>query len=209
MIGSAEVLAERAAAALALLLLLPLLVLVAVVVRLDSSGPVLFKQVRVGRYGRRFHILKFRTMRVGADAELRQLLAEQNGEMGAYVKLDSDPRITRVGAFLRKTSLDELPQLFNVVRGDMALVGPRPQTPAEIATYDVADWRRLLVRPGITGLWQVSGRSDLRPPRRWSWTDATYRSGRRCSMCACFCARSVSYSLVEGRTERDCGCLVV
>ena len=154
---------ERFIAATALVVLSPILLTVAVAIMLESRGAAVFRQVRVGQYGRSFEIFKFRTMRVGAEAELAALVAAEGGELGAYVKLDRDPRITRVGQFLRTTSIDELPQLWNVVRGDMSLVGPRPQTPAEVETYGVQEWRRLLVRPGITGLWQVSGRSDLEP----------------------------------------------
>ncbi|WP_372735226.1 sugar transferase [Nocardioides sp.] len=152
---------ERSIALVAVILLLPVLLVVAAAIYLDNPGPVLFRQVRVGQYGRFFSILKFRTMRLGAEAELAALVMAEGGDMGAYVKLERDPRITRLGAILRRTSIDELPQLWNVVRGDMSLVGPRPQTPAETETYAVGHWRRLLVRPGITGLWQVSGRSDL------------------------------------------------
>lgn len=147
-----------------LLLILPLLLLIAAAIKLTSPGPVVYQQVRVGQYGRHFTIYKFRTMRTGADAELQALLAEQGMAVtGSYLKLEKDPRITRVGGLLRKTSFDELPQLINVVKGDMNLVGPRPQTPAEVASYTERVWRRLLVRPGITGLWQISGRSDLAP----------------------------------------------
>lgn len=154
--------ANRLVAAVLLLLLLPLLLLVALAVAVSSRGPLLFNQVRVGQYGRTFHIRKFRTMRVGAEAELRALLAAEGvHRITPFVKLERDPRVTAVGSFLRKTSLDELPQLINVLRGEMRLVGPRPQTLAEVATYDDRSWRRLLVPPGITGLWQVSGRSDL------------------------------------------------
>lgn len=152
---------ERLLALVGVLLIAPLLVGIAVAIKVSSRGPVIFRQVRVGQYGRPFTIYKFRTMRVGADAELAALLAEQGVESGAFVKLTRDPRITLVGRVLRKTSFDELPQLLNVVKGDMKLVGPRPQTPAEVSTYDERIWRRLLVPPGITGLWQISGRNDL------------------------------------------------
>lgn len=150
-------------AAVALTLLMPLLVLIGLAVRLTSRGPALFIQERVGQYGQRFAIVKFRTMRVGADGELEALLHSRGEVMGAYVKLTRDPRVTALGRILRRTSLDELPQLWNVVRGEMSLVGPRPQTPAEVAQYEGTAWRRLLVKPGLTGLWQVSGRSDLSP----------------------------------------------
>lgn len=149
---------ERMAAAVALLLLSPLLLLTAAAIRLDSSGPVFFKQRRVGRLGATFTMLKFRTMCVDAEARLAEL-APREGHV--LFKMACDPRVTRVGAFLRRYSLDELPQLINVVRGEMALVGPRPCLPSELAKYDDDPLRRLVVRPGLTGLWQVSGRSDL------------------------------------------------
>ncbi|WP_175472388.1 sugar transferase [Curtobacterium sp. MCBA15_009] len=147
-------------AGVGLLLLAPLLGVVALAVRLDDGGPVFFRQVRVGRGGAAFSILKFRTMCVDAEARMAALQSENEGA-GPLFKMKDDPRVTRVGAFLRRTSLDELPQLWNVLTGSMSLVGPRPALPREVALYeDFAD-RRLLVTPGITGLWQVSGRSDL------------------------------------------------
>ncbi|NYF54867.1 sugar transferase [Micromonospora purpureochromogenes] len=155
---------DRAAAALALLLLLPLGAAVALAIRLDSRGPVLFRQTRVGRGGREFGVLKFRTMVVNADALLDEL-AVRNETDGLMFKMRDDPRVTRVGRLLRKWSLDELPQLVNVLLGQMSLVGPRPPLPSEVARYDGDVARRLLVKPGMTGLWQVSGRSDL------SWED--------------------------------------
>ncbi|MBT2502647.1 sugar transferase [Curtobacterium sp. ISL-83] len=147
-------------AGLGLAVLAPLLGVITLVIRLDDGGPVLFRQTRVGRGGVEFSILKFRTMSVDAEARVAALLAENEGS-GPLFKLRDDPRVTRVGSFLRRTSLDELPQLWNVLTGSMSLVGPRPALPREVALYeDFAD-RRLLVTPGITGLWQVSGRSDL------------------------------------------------
>lgn len=134
--------------------------LIALVVRLDSPGPALFRQRRVGRDGREFDILKFRTMRVGAEREVADLAALDEGA-GALFKLRQDPRITRVGRFLRKYSIDELPQFWNVLRGDMSVVGPRPPLPQEVRAYDVPVFRRLYLRPGITGPWQIGGRSDL------------------------------------------------
>ena len=130
------------------------------VVRLDSAGPGLYRQVRIGRDGTSFVMYKLRTMTVGAEGELESLLA-RNEASGPLFKLHDDPRVTRVGSLLRRTSLDELAQLINVVRGEMSLVGPRPALPTEVALYDDVELRRLAVRPGITGLWQVSGRSDL------------------------------------------------
>ncbi|UJP41003.1 sugar transferase [Cellulomonas palmilytica] len=151
--------------ALALLVLLaPLMLTIAALVKLTSPGPVLYAQERIGKDGERFRMLKFRTMRVGAHDELAAVLAANGVDgVGAFYKLKDDPRVTRVGRVLRRLSLDELPQLVNVLRGDMSLVGPRPQIEAEVATYDRVAHRRLLVRPGMTGLWQVSGRSSLDP----------------------------------------------
>jgi len=151
---------DLAASAIGLLLTLPLTLLIAAAVKLDSPGPVLFRQERVGRMGNRFTILKFRTMIVGADG-LRDELMARNEADGPMFKLRQDPRVTRVGRILRSFSLDELPQLWNVFRGDMSLVGPRPPLPAEVAAYDEWHYDRLEVAPGITGLWQVSGRSEL------------------------------------------------
>lgn len=145
-------------------LLAPLLLALALAVKLSSPGPVLYAQERIGKDGERFRMLKFRSMRVGAHDELAAVLAAQGVDgVGAFYKPRDDPRVTRVGRVLRRFSLDELPQLVNVLRGDMSLVGPRPQIEAEVATYDRVAHRRLLVRPGLTGLWQVSGRSSLDP----------------------------------------------
>jgi exopolysaccharide biosynthesis polyprenyl glycosylphosphotransferase len=146
--------------ALGLLVLAPLLLGVALAVRLSSPGPVIFRQERVGLRGRPFTLLKFRTMVVGADLMLDNL-REQNEADGPLFKLRQDPRVTRVGRLLRRYSIDELPQLVNVLKGEMSLVGPRPPLAEEVAVYE--DWQldRLEVRPGITGLWQVSGRSEL------------------------------------------------
>ncbi|MEU7651603.1 sugar transferase [Micromonospora taraxaci] len=157
-------LVDRSASSLALALLLPLIAFVALAIKLDSRGPVLFRQVRVGRGGQEFDVFKFRTMVVNADAMLAELTA-RNETDGLMFKMRQDPRVTRVGRLLRKWSLDELPQLVNVLLGQMSLVGPRPPLPSEVARYDGDVARRLLVKPGMTGLWQVSGRSDL------SWED--------------------------------------
>jgi lipopolysaccharide/colanic/teichoic acid biosynthesis glycosyltransferase len=156
-------------AAVAVIVLLPVLVVVGLLVRLTSPGPALFKQVRVGRLGRPFVMYKFRTMHAGSDDALhrdyvRRLLEEHHaaaaGPDGLF-KLAGDPRITRVGRWLRTTSLDELPQLLNVLRGEMSLVGPRPVLPWEAALFEPRHDRRYLVPPGITGLWQISGRNRL------------------------------------------------
>lgn len=149
---------EWLAAAAAVVVLLPVFAVVAVLIKLDSPGPVFFRQVRVGRGNEHFRIWKFRTMVVDAESLLRTL-DHRPGHV--LFKLRADPRVTRVGRVLRKYSLDELPQLFNVVGGSMSLVGPRPQRDGEVALYRGSDHHRLGVRPGMTGLWQVSGRSDL------------------------------------------------
>jgi len=151
---------DRAMAFLALLLLSPLVLTIAIAIKLDSRGPVIFRQVRVGMSGREFNVYKFRSMVLHAD-RMVDALAAQNETDGLLFKMRRDPRVTRVGSLLRKWSLDELPQLFNVLLGDMSLVGPRPPLPTEVAWYDQDVARRLLVKPGMTGLWQVSGRSDL------------------------------------------------
>jgi exopolysaccharide biosynthesis polyprenyl glycosylphosphotransferase len=153
-------------ATIAFLLLLPMLVVIAILVRIDSHGAPLFRQTRVGKAGREFTVYKMRTMRADAESLLESLREQNEAADGLLFKMREDPRITRVGKHLRKWSLDELPQLWNVVRGDMALVGPRPPLPGEVAQYGAEVARRLLVRPGITGLWQVSGRSNL------SWDDS-------------------------------------
>ncbi|NLT55962.1 MAG: sugar transferase [Actinomycetales bacterium] len=138
----------------------PLLLLIAVAVKLDSRGPALFRQTRIGVDGREFTMLKFRSMVVDAE-RLRDSIRHLSEGNEILFKMKDDPRITRVGAILRRFSLDELPQLFNIIRGDMSLVGPRPPLPEEVAVYTDDAVRRLRVRPGLTGLWQVSGRSDL------------------------------------------------
>jgi exopolysaccharide biosynthesis polyprenyl glycosylphosphotransferase len=152
------------------LVLLPCLGLIALLVRLSSPGPALFVQERVGRHGRPFRIFKFRSMRAGSDDRLHQEVMErviEQGQTGDFdgkrpiFKLRDDPRVTRLGRFLRRYSLDELPQLWNVLRGDMSLVGPRPAVPHEVARYRERHRRRLEVQPGLTGLWQVSGRNRL------------------------------------------------
>jgi exopolysaccharide biosynthesis polyprenyl glycosylphosphotransferase len=156
---------DRVGAALLLAVLAPLLALIAVLIRRGSAGPVLFRQVRVGRDGREFTMFKFRTMHIDAEQRLQDLV-HRNQLDGVLFKMRDDPRVTRTGRWLRRYSLDELPQLFNVLRGDMSLVGPRPSLPREVAVYPDDMRRRFIVKPGLTGLWQVSGRSDL------SWEDS-------------------------------------
>jgi len=143
-----------------LILLFPFFILIALAIRIDSPGPAVFRQIRVGKNERLFACYKFRSMRQGAEAE-QEKLQDQNEAHGVFFKIREDPRITRVGRFLRRTSIDELPQLFNVLMGHMSVVGPRPATPSEVQRYQPWHKRRLEVAPGITGMWQVSGRSQL------------------------------------------------
>ncbi|HET8778617.1 MAG TPA: sugar transferase [Agromyces sp.] len=150
---------------LALVVLSPVFLVIAILVRSDSPGPAFYLQERVGLNGKRFRMLKFRSMVVDAESQLPSLLDRTDGN-GVLFKLRDDPRVTKVGAVLRRHSLDELPQLVNVLLGDMSLVGPRPPLASEVERYDMWARRRLLVRPGITGLWQTQGRSDL------SWEDS-------------------------------------
>jgi exopolysaccharide biosynthesis polyprenyl glycosylphosphotransferase len=156
---------ERSIALLAFIATLPLLAFLCLAVRLETPGPALFRQERIGRDGIPFTMLKLRSMGVDAEDE-RSGLSEANERDGVLFKIALDPRITPLGRRLRRYSLDELPQLWNVVRGDRSLVGPRPALPSEVAKYDVDPRRRLVVKPGVTGLWQVSGRSDL------SWAES-------------------------------------
>jgi exopolysaccharide biosynthesis polyprenyl glycosylphosphotransferase len=151
---------DRIAAACLLVLLSPLFAVVGVLIRRDRTGPVFFRQERIGKGGMSFPMLKFRTMLVGAEAMLPSLQDRSEGQ-GPLFKLRDDPRITAIGAKLRQYSLDELPQLVNVLRGQMSLVGPRPPLASEVETYALDVRRRLLVKPGMTGLWQINGRSDL------------------------------------------------
>ncbi len=151
---------DRLLALLLVLLLSPLLLTIAALIKIGDHGPVMFRQRRVGVRGRIFTCLKFRSMQVDAEDRLSEV-AELNDHDGVLFKIHDDPRVTRVGRWLRRTSLDELPQLFNVLTGQMSLVGPRPPMPSEVDRYHTHVHRRLLVKPGITGLWQVSGRSDL------------------------------------------------
>lgn len=152
---------DRVGAFFVLLLLSPIILVIAALVRLTTPGPALFRQTRIGRDGREFSMIKFRTMVQNAESLKASLTATNDNADGLLFKMRADPRITPLGRILRKYSLDELPQLFNVVAGTMSLVGPRPPLPAEVARYGEDVRRRLLVKPGLTGLWQISGRSDL------------------------------------------------
>ncbi|KLA28548.1 sugar transferase [Bacillus cereus] len=148
-------------ALLGLILLFPVFLIVAALIKYeDPKGPVFFKQLRVGKDGKKFYMYKFRSMVMDAEDRLKELL-KYNEVSGAMFKMKEDPRVTKIGRFIRKTSIDELPQLINVLKGEMSLVGPRPPLLREVEDYTVYDKQRLLVTPGCTGLWQVSGRSNL------------------------------------------------
>lgn len=144
-----------------LLLLAPFLAILAIFIKLESPGPILFAQTRIGLCGRKFQCWKFRSMYVDAEKRKQSLMAENEMQGGTTFKIKNDPRITKVGRFIRKASIDELPQLWNVIVGQMSLVGPRPPVPQEVLKYSAYDKQRLIVKPGITCIWQVSGRSDI------------------------------------------------
>jgi len=163
---------DVAVSAVMLIALLPLLALIALAIRLDSPGPAIYRQTRVGRGGSPFDFFKFRSMRVGAETQ-RADLAPLNERDGPVFKIKRDPRITRVGRVLRRWSLDELPQLWNVLRGDISLVGPRSPTPDEVPLYERWQRRRLCVTGGLTCTWQVSGRSEI-PFQEWMRMDLRY-----------------------------------
>ncbi|WP_404427970.1 sugar transferase [Ureibacillus chungkukjangi] len=144
-----------------LILLSPLFLVIACIIKLaNKKAPVLFKQIRVGKDGREFYMYKFRSMVENAE-DLKAFLVDQNEAVGPVFKIKQDPRVTKVGRFIRKTSMDELPQLFNVLKGEMTLVGPRPPLPEEVDQYTSYEYQRLTVRPGLTCYWQVSGRSNI------------------------------------------------
>ena len=155
-----------------LILLSPLMIGTAIIIKVTDPGPIFFSQVRSGRNGRKFRMHKFRSMVVNAEALKAKLMA-QNEMDGPVFKMKHDPRITRIGRFIRKTSIDELPQLFNVLLGEMSLVGPRPPLPSEVAKYKPWQRRRLSVKPGITGPWQVSGRNEI-SFEQWMEMDLEY-----------------------------------
>lgn len=143
-----------------IIVLSPVLLVIALIIKVEDGGPVIFKQERVGYNGKHFYIYKFRSMRVDAE-QLKKSLMKQNEVKGAMFKMKDDPRVTSFGKFMRKHSLDELPQFFNVFQGDMSLVGPRPPLQDEVEKYSDYEKQRLLVRPGLSGLWQISGRNNL------------------------------------------------
>ncbi|MDU7215719.1 sugar transferase [Clostridium sp.] len=143
-----------------LLLLSPVLIIVSMLIKLESDGPIIFSQDRIGYKGKEFKMYKFRSMVVNAE-ELKKKLAEQNEMSGPMFKMKNDPRVTKVGKFIRKTSIDELPQLINILKGEMSLVGPRPSLPKEVKEFEPWMIERLEVKPGLTCYWQVSGRNDI------------------------------------------------
>ena len=170
--ATAKRLFDLAFAAVLLVLSSPVMLLAALLVKLTSPGPVLFRQVRVGRGGSHFWCYKFRSMCVDAEAK-RDALMHLNEASGPVFKIKRDPRITPVGGILRKLSIDELPQLWNILRGDMSVVGPRPPLPSEVAQYGPRELGRLAVHPGLTCLWQINGRSNI-PFERWVELDLIY-----------------------------------
>ncbi|MDK0862108.1 sugar transferase [Clostridium perfringens] len=157
---------------LGLILLSPILIVVSVLIKLDSKGPVFFSQKRVGLHGKTFNMYKFRSMVVNAE-EIKDKLKEQNEMSGPMFKMKNDPRITKIGKFIRKTSIDELPQLLNVLKGEMSLVGPRPSLPKEVKEFEPWMLERLEVKPGITCYWQVMGRNSI-GFREWMELDVKY-----------------------------------
>jgi Sugar transferases involved in lipopolysaccharide synthesis len=178
----------------------PLGVMLAIIVRLDSPGPAIFRQRRIGRDGRPFICYKFRTMVVDAE-ERKAELAALNEADGPLFKIRNDPRMTRVGRFLRRYSLDELPQLWNILRGDMSWVGPRPATPEEVAQYEDWHYRRLTVVPGLTGLSQVLGRSDISFDETVRLDIFYTETGLLAWICAFYCKRSPWLSPGAGHIE--------
>lgn len=146
---------------LALILLSPLMISVAIAIKIESEGPVIFKQTRVGKNGRHFIFYKFRSMRKTAEVDKQKILLQNESKDGVIFKMKEDPRITLVGKFIRKYSIDELPQFFNVLEGSMSLVGPRPPLPDEVKEYTLEDRKRLHITPGITCIWQIAGRSNI------------------------------------------------
>ncbi len=154
------------ASILLLIILMPLFMIIMLLIYINSPGPVFYKQTRVGRWGKLFTMWKFRSMYLDADKRLKEIMAENEMTGGVIFKMKNDPRIIPIGRFIRKASIDELPQLWNVLKGDMSLVGPRPALPSEVNQYSLKDRQRLEVIPGITCIWQVSGRSNIPFPQQ-------------------------------------------
>ena len=181
---------DVAVAGAALVAVSPVLAAVAVAIKLEDGGPLLYVRPRVGRGGRPFRFLKFRSMGTDADAKRAALVSRSDDGDAVRFKMRNDPRVTRVGRVIRRLSIDELPQLWNVLRGDMTLVGPRPPIPAETAKYGPRDWARLDVTPGITCIWQVSGRADVPFPRQVEM-DLDYAARRSLFLDLALLARTV------------------
>ena len=161
----------------AIILLLPLFLFIAIWLKLDSPGPLIYRQIRIGLHGRPFYFYKFRSMYIDSEARRAALEKTNESKDGVIFKMKNDPRITRCGRFIRKYSIDEAPQFFNVLLGDMSLVGPRPPLPSEVAQYTLDDRKRLDILPGITCIWQISGRSDI-PFREQVVLDKEYIRGQ-------------------------------
>lgn len=155
-----------------LIVLSPILLIVAILIKFDSKGPILFSQIRIGKDGKKFKMHKFRSMVVDAE-ELKEKLQEQNEREGPMFKIKDDPRVTKVGKFIRKTSIDELPQLINILKGEMTIVGPRPSLPKEVDQFEEWMLERLEVKPGLTCYWQVEGRDDI-GFKEWMELDVKY-----------------------------------
>jgi exopolysaccharide biosynthesis polyprenyl glycosylphosphotransferase len=152
---------DIAVTSLMILLLAPIMITLALLVKLEDRGPIIFAQTRIGRWGRLFKMYKFRSMCPNAEERLREILPKNQHAQGVTFKMKDDPRVTRIGKWMRRYSLDELPQLFNVLRGEMSLVGPRPPLPREVDLYSIGDRRRLAATPGLTCFWQIGGRSEI------------------------------------------------
>jgi len=167
---------DMVAAILALILLSPMLIVVAILIKIESDGPIIFKQERVGLRGKYFNIYKFRSMVIDAE-KLKKKLESQNEMSGPMFKIKNDPRVTRVGRFIRKTSIDEFPQLLNVLKGEMSLVGPRPSLPNEVEKFEPWMLKRLTIKPGLTCYWQVSGRNNI-GFQEWMKMDICYVNKR-------------------------------
>lgn len=181
----------------ALIVLFPLFLILAILIKLSSPGPVFFVQTRVGRFGRNFCFYKFRSMYVDAEQRKQELLSRNQSRDGVIFKMKDDPRITPIGRVLRKTSMDELPQFLNVLFGDMSLVGPRPPLPSEVKQYSLEARKRLNVQPGLTCLWQVSGRSDI-PFKEQVSLDKQYISSRSLKLDLLILLRTIP-AILSGR----------
>ncbi|MBO4512233.1 MAG: sugar transferase [Victivallales bacterium] len=189
--------ADFTIALILLLLLSPFLVLVGLIVKLTSEGPIIFSQTRVGRFGKHFRMYKFRSMYKDAEKHKDELMQQGKSEDKLRFKDKNDPRITPFGRLIRKTSIDELPQLVNILLGDMSLVGPRPPTPDEVRNYKLDYRKRFNVIPGITGLWQVSGRSDVQTPEQME-LDKKYIASRSVWFDACIILKTIP-AIITGR----------